>query len=43
MRILLAFLFAAAACCAHAAPSVFLEDHTWLELRAAIAAGKSVA
>jgi creatinine amidohydrolase len=42
MRIFLAALLAAAGL-AQAAPSVFIEDHTWIELRDAVAAGKTVA
>ena len=43
MRPLLAIALAFAACCAHAAPSVFLEELTWVELRDAVRSGKTVA
>lgn len=43
MRALLLGILLLAASLVQAAPSVFLEDHTWPEVRDAIAAGKTVA
>ena len=41
MRLLLALALVFAASWARATPSVFLEEHTWLELRAAIEGGRT--
>lgn len=43
MRNVAAVLLAIAALQTQAAPSVFLEEHTWIEVRGAVAAGKTIA